>query len=106
MAALPAKNRQSADRCVETGRQFQKVTPGFFLHFLQFDHGGNLAIQEVVQIQSIAAGFSIGEILLSVVDARERPSLRSRILPRVELWRTAFGVAKVYWSACALPPFP
>src|SRR5712664_1955174 len=56
-------------------------------------------MQEVVQIQSIAAGFSIGEILRSVVDARERHALRSRILRRVELWRTAFGVAKEYcWT--------
>jgi hypothetical protein len=73
--------------------------PGFFFHFLQFDHCGNLAMQEMVQIQPVSTGFSVREILRSGMDARECHALRSRILRRVKHWRTTFGVAKQHcWT--------
>src|SRR3979490_563341 len=55
-------------------------------------------MQETAQIQPVSTGFSIRESLRRSMDARERHALRSRILRRVELWWTTFGVAKQHYG--------
>ena len=51
-------------------------------------------MQQVIQIQTVPAGFPIGKPLRRVVEARERDPLRSRILRRVEYRCASFGVSK------------